>query len=422
MLNRPYRILIFSPAFAPLNGPEAIVNNKLCSIFLKYGLSVDVVSRDSSQFVTTSYTSSNRSGWKELEPSIHEVVYAAGGMITSKIDTAFSLLQTGRPVEGVRWAARAYKIGMQLHTQNPYDIILSRASPDAANIPAMMMKRITGLPWIANWNDPSDVMPSREYGGTQKHQFGYFHGRLLREAARRADWHTFPSARLRAHAFSYLKNIEMKSSVIPHPSLEQGEANANDHTGQFILCHAGDLSAERDPETFFQSIARLTEKPEIAQSLKIWIIGEASEESRTLARKYSIEPFIEWKGHFSYHETMNLLAQCSVLFIVEAPSIEGIFLPSKFTDYVQTGKPILSLSPKTGTLHDILSEHGGGIAADCTSTESTTSALNELFDAWRDGRLQKQYGSARLFQLFSPEKIMSEYTLLFSKLIPRRVM
>ncbi len=42
---------MFSPAFAPLNGPEAIVNNKLCSIFLKYGLSVDVVSRDSSQFV-----------------------------------------------------------------------------------------------------------------------------------------------------------------------------------------------------------------------------------------------------------------------------------------------------------------------------------------------------------------------------------
>jgi hypothetical protein len=56
---------------------------------------------------------------------------------------------------GNAWVSLAFRKRMQLLRINQYDVIMSRALPDYAHLPALMLARMSGLPWIANWNDPA---------------------------------------------------------------------------------------------------------------------------------------------------------------------------------------------------------------------------------------------------------------------------
>jgi hypothetical protein len=102
--------------------------------------------------------------------------------------------------------------------------------------------------------------------------------------------------------------------------------------------------------------------------------------------------------------------------VIEAPCVEGIFFPSKFVDFVQTGRPILGISPINGTLADILSRYGGGILADCHSPEAVANAIRILYEEWRAGELDEKYGSSGLFDLFSEKTVLGQYMELFRRL------
>jgi hypothetical protein len=112
----------------------------------------------------------------------------------------------------------------------------------------------------------------------------------------------------------------------------------------------------------------------------------------------------------------EMLAKSDVLAIIEAPCKEGIFMPAKIVDYVQIDRPILALTPVVGTISDIFSKHGGGIAVDCKSPDAVARALQTLYVHWKEGTLNQKYGSNSLISLFSEERILRLYMSLFKKL------
>jgi hypothetical protein len=101
------------------------------------------------------------------------------------------------------------------------------------------------------------------------------------------------------------------------------------------------------------------------------------------------------------------------LVIVEAPLKEGVFMPGKLVDYVQIGRPILALSPAVGTIVDILSKHGGGIAVDSQSPDAVAQAFQTLYVHWTKGTLNRTYSSACLASLFSEDRVRQLYMDLF---------
>lgn len=146
---------------------------------------------------------------------------------------------------------------------------------------------------------------------------------------------------------------------------------------------------------------------------RLIIIGIEDVGLSKLVKKFRLESNVRLAGPLSYTDTLNCCMESDVLLVLEAPYEEGIYLPSKFVDYVQTGRPILAISPKIGTVKDILSEHGGGIAVDCTSAREIENALNDLCCHWEKNTLDDVYSSDRLYPLFAPENIISSYTKIF---------
>jgi len=416
MARKKYRILMFAPAFAPFANPEAIVNSKLVLAFLDAGWEVDVVSRNLAKESTYNYGSEGVEPWLPLKKVTHIIKYKSGSKLRRFGGTLWSGIRMRHPVEGCRWAAHAANLALRMHQEKGYDVIISRALPNFAHLPALLVTRLTGLPWIANWNDATGAKNPPPVGEGVNASLGFVTERFLDEVARTASWHTFPSDRMRRYICQYLGNrTEYRSSTIPHVLLESYQSNCRVKSSVFTLCYAGNLYAGRDPSVFFQALANFIEKKSLDERLKVNLLGLEGIGLNNLVKRYHLEKNVTFWGPMGYTTTLDRCLESDVLIVLEAPYAEGIYLPSKFVDYVQTGRPILAISPTVGTLRDLLSVYGGGIAADCTSVEDIVLALENLYAEWMRGTLAEVYGSHRLYDLFAADTVMERYKTILSE-------
>ncbi len=410
------RILMFAPIFAPFANPEAIVNNKLALAFIKQGWDIDIITRKVPTMYGYDYGSNWEDPWLPLKDHTYEVDYEVGGLLRKKYEALKDGLKMGYLLEGCRWAHHAYKLAKQLHNRKKYDVVLSRSLPDAGHMPALKFSKIAQLPWIANWNDPTGDKNPPPSGKGSNAKLGINAQKLLDDIATRAAWLTFPSERMRKYICGYLGHgTYKKSCVVPHAAMEFTFTKKVD-ISVFNLCHAGNIYTARNPENLFIALKDFSENPHVRHDVKFTIIGIENVNLKEKAKKYKIEKIINFTGPLSYTDTIGKLAENNVLVVLEGQYDEGIYLPSKFIDYVQIGKPILAISPKNSTLNDILQKYRGGIAADCCTPKTITAALFELYKHWENGSLNDEYGSQNLYSLFSPETIIEQYETIFKKL------
>jgi glycosyltransferase involved in cell wall biosynthesis len=417
-MNNSYRALFFAPQFAPFANPEAFVNNKLVLAFMARGWHVDVLTRSYGGTVPYDYGSVWTEPWLPLRNVAHEIKYHTGGALLKTADTIRCAVKTRRLIEGCRWAARAFEVAGNLVKKNKYDVIISRAVPDSAHLPAMLLTGKTCIPWIANWNDPQ-IMP-RVAGDDSIHRSISMNQRsFLRAVFRRASWHTFPTMRMRNHIMKHLDiDVTSKSSIIPHCGLAiQQRVITKDKNKVFTICHAGNAYRKRLSDVFLKGLTRFLHNHDSdSENVMVFFAGKREDWFADYIRKNCLENTIILKGSLTYEESNTLISESDVVLILEEPYDEGVFLPAKFVDYVQSGRPILSISPQNGTMYDILTEHGGGITA-CCSEDSVYNALCRLYESWKEGTLNMQYGSSHLYRLFAPSTILKEYENIFARLI-----
>jgi len=396
---------MFAPYCYPPAGSEAIVTCKLLLVMLDAGWEVDVISQSDFGHY---YPTSVNGVWEPIRHVVHNMNGIEMGSIIGK----FKFLTY---LQSISWVKKAMRLARQLLSKKEYDVILSRATPQYGHLPALMLCRKFHIPWIANWSDPLPPQKAPPpYGQGPDAQIPFFLSGYCSAVARNATWHTFPCERLRKYACSYLKDIQNKSSVIPHIALERFLNSEQGENGGFSLCHIGSLT-NRDPYIFMKGVKQFYEHGKISDPFNIRFIGLESTRLQNVVKSLKLNSIASREESKTYEETQIAQAKSTVLVLIEAPCEEGIFFPSKFTDYVQTGRPILAVSPETGTLADILSANGGGIAADCRSPDAVSKAIEILYNEWKTGTLNERYGSHNLFNLFSERYVLDQYLEIFKK-------
>jgi hypothetical protein len=136
--SESYRVLIFTPAFAPFGNAEAIVNSKLALALIESGWDVDIISRNLAKTSSYIYGSSWVEPWLPLRKHTFEISYKVGKKIFRTLDIIRCSIKTKYPIDGCRWAARAYDCALSLLKNKQCDIILSRTFTVYAHLPALM--------------------------------------------------------------------------------------------------------------------------------------------------------------------------------------------------------------------------------------------------------------------------------------------
>lgn len=413
-VDRP-RILMFAPLCYPPAGSEAIATAKLLLAMLDAGWELDVISQaDFGQY----YPTKANGVWEALTRIVHNIEGIKKGSILRSLSHS-SGAKSLNSLQSISWARKALFTGLGLLFRGKYDLILSRATPQYGHLPALILSRLSGIPWIANWSDP--IPPQKApppYGQGPDASIPLYLRNYCSAVARNAAWHTFPCERLRKHFCSYLPELNIKSSVIPHIALSRFRAQMERKSNGFSLCHTGSLTL-RDPSVFLEGMRKLLKETKIGDQFHIKFIGHPVEYVREVSSKLGLSEVISIEGVKTYEDTQEIISSSSVSVVIESPCEEGIFFPSKFVDFVQTGRPILAISPTNGTLADILSIYGGGIAVDCRSPDAVKKAIEKLYSAWKEGKLESEYASSRLFELFNENHVLGQYLEIFDRIRKR---
>lgn len=408
------KLLMIATGYLPYTFSENLCNGKLVLALERAGHHVDVISRVDEG---PTYGSDWHEPWTKLKDSTTLITYPTGNRIQRIADVAYSGLRMGGAVPGVRWARRAYETALRMLRNGDYDALLTRSPNDTAHLIGHKLKlRFPGIKWIANWNDPADPIWPEPY----THRYSPSQLRRHMEATRRllhaADVNTFPSESLYRHFAAHFPELEsMPTRVIPHIGLiddvYSGIHHANPASKRLTLLHSGNLSQERNPENTFKAMRALLDAGE--NGFEMHIMGHVNDFTNELIEKYGLADHVRCIGSFDYFGALKRMHDYDVLVLLEAMLDNGIFFASKFTDYAQTGRPILAISPAKGFAADMISANGGGILADNTSPESIADALGRLIALKRENRLST-LGSNTIYEHFSPATVVDLYTQLIS--------
>lgn len=402
---------MFAPQAYPPAGAESITTGKLLIAALKAGWVINVISHKNSG----RYYPSNPNGlWSVIPKILHDIDTTRFSKLIGA-SNVFPNISLNR-LESLIWVIKAVVTGRRLLKQYRYDFILSRIMPEYGHLPALILSYWFNIPWIANWSDP---MPQKKayppYGKGSKSNPPLLVNIYCRMVEKKAVWHTFPSERLRKYVCSYLPDCSNKSSCIPHVALEHFQANSPKSNLGFSICHVGSLGL-RKPDVFLEGIKRFLKNTMVDEPFSVKFIGFQMHKLMDTIQKFGLDHIVSLEEAITYEETIKIMADSSVLVVIEADSEEGIFFPSKFIDFVQSGRPILAVSPVVGTLTDIISANGGGIAVDCRSPVAIAKAIENLYSEWKAGTLDNNYGSCQLLDLFSEQHVLYQYTEIFKRI------
>lgn len=407
------RILMFAPAFVPMNNPEAIVNGKLALALLNNGYELDIISKVNE--TDYNYSSKIDEIWIPLKERSIFIDLPKYRGVTKYISYIYCFLSTGHPIQGCRWAFKAYKTSLQLVKNKKYDIILSRAMPDCAHLPALLLAKYTGIPWIANWNDPHDEKAPHPWEKTKN--FSFFRKNFNNSVIKNADWHTFPSNKLRVYMSNYLGTVVLeKSSVIEHISINVNVNNSID-SEYFDICYAGALYTGRDPSSFLRCIEELrNENVKFNRYVRLFFIGKFGNWFFELIKKYGLDNITSVIDSVSYMESLEYMSKMTLFFLLETNYTQGIFCPSKIVDYYQLSKPIIAIGAKDSEVEEILHKFGGGVYIPHNENKLLKNKLLELFSLWQENKLGTIVEHSNLKAKFSPETIIMKYDTLFMHL------
>jgi glycosyltransferase involved in cell wall biosynthesis len=247
--------------------------------------------------------------------------------------------------------------------------------------------------------------------------------RLVKQALQRSTLVVFPNERLCSYMEQSLElNLGSKCLILPHVGWS-GNASVSSPVdrSRFEILHCGRLSSGRASDVLLKSLQNVVRRnPGLGASIRLTLLGYPLErETLGKIEAMKLEEIIRMEDPVSYEESLVRMKGASALLLAEDMMSQGIFLPSKFVDYLCSGRPLLMFSPERGTISDMVHgyDHPGFLGQ--TEAIATERLMNFMLARQRGDDLSRYcYGDVTGF---SPSTIADKFLDAASKVAITKV-
>lgn len=296
------------------------------------------------------------------------------------------------PSRIVGWALFAVVWGMKAFKKGNVEIIISRSTPVNSHFAALVLKSLSGLPWIACFSDPWTTDPNLPYRNKilPEKLIKRYDEFLERKVISIADRVIFTTERMRGeyvHRYKYI--CKDKFVVIPnsHDYKQPFEtANIDDVNNTFTITYAGIFANTRSPEPLFKALKLLKDESNIYTKLNVRLIGKIGN-FENLIHEYGLTDVVKVISTVPHKEVSHYLYSSDVLLLIDAPN-HTMCLPSKLVEYIFIGKPILAITLEEGSSADVIRETKTGIVVSPQDIEGIKDTIKTLYRDYRNGCLE----------------------------------
>jgi len=305
------------------------------------------------------------------------------------------------------WALPAFVHGWCLIRAGKVDVVFSVGSAWSAHLTGVWLKKVTGIELISEVHDPLVIRKSPDDQGLEmpKNRDARFRHYLENQLTRFSDqiwWFTDGAlhfAKIRnpnlntpnnAHGFVVTPGAE------PPGSLDANQAHQ--YTDKLNLCHFGSLANDRSISTILKALVPLLKKyPEARELICIHAYG-APLDSLTIeaVKKLGLEDILLAHGRLERDPNTGKSGREQVAEKMQSADVlillHGInewcaeYIPSKFYDYLWTGRPIWGITHRNPQLDQMLLDRGAYLSpqSDSVGIEIT---LEKIWLDWSSKKL-----------------------------------
>jgi glycosyltransferase involved in cell wall biosynthesis len=339
-------------------------------------------------------------GWKPIVLTAHPRAYSSTsndqlGDILDEVavyrafalDTSRHLSIKGRypkffalPDRWISWFLGAVPMGLYLIKKYKPEIIWSTYPIATAHLVASTLRRLTGIPWVADLRDPMtdvgyppDSVTRGVYQWIEKKTVACCTRAVLTTPGAIEDYRTrFPQ--ICPSRFHLIENgyDEENFSVA-----EANVVTKRKTDGPFTLVHSGVIyPSERDPTQFFEALAALSSEGKISGSnFKVILRATGHDEYlHRLIDQYGIGDIVLLAPPVSYQEALSEMLNADGLLILQASNCNNQ-IPAKLYEYLRARRPILALTDPHGNTAAALRNAGIGTIAPLGSKDDIIREL-----------------------------------------------
>ena len=263
------------------------------------------------------------------------------------------------------WALPAFIHGYRLIRSGKVDVVFSVGSAWSAHLAGVWLKKATGVELISEVHDPLVIRKSPVDQGFERPKnrdarFRHYLENQLTRFSNKVWWFTEGAlhyAKVRnpnlntpnnAHGFVVTPGAEPPGSL--------AASKKHEYTNQLNLCHFGSLANDRSLSTILKALVPLFNKyPQARQCIRVHAYG-APLDADVLILLHGND---EWCAEY---------------------------IPSKFYDYLWTGRPIWGITHRNPQLDQMLLDRGSYISPE-GDAQAVASTLEKIWLDWQNKHL-----------------------------------
>ncbi|QWD69282.1 hypothetical protein AOC21_01280 [Polynucleobacter sp. VK25] len=307
------------------------------------------------------------------------------------------------------WALPAFVRGYFLIRSGKVDVIYSIGSAWSAHLAGVWLKRATGLPLISEVHDPLVIRKGPNDQGFEKpkNRDARFRHHLESLLCRYSDYVWWFTDGALHYAKVRNPNLNTKGNatgfvVMPgaNPPGEMRGESQHQYGEHLNLCHFGSLANDRSLSIILKAAKVLFAKyPEARKHLRVHAYGAPLDSlSLEAINQYDFSDVLLAHGRLEHdpvtkksgrERVAQKMQEADVLILLHGNDEWcAEYIPSKFYDYLWSGRPIWGITHRNPQLDEMLLDRKSYLSAD-GDDEGIAMALERIWLDWQEKQLLK---------------------------------
>jgi len=295
------------------------------------------------------------------------------------------------PDQWISWFPDAVRKGWRLARHRELDAIVSTYPIATAHLIGFGLKRLTRLPWIADFRD-SMIDPDFPEDPVQRAAFEKVERRVMRHAdlavfaapgSRRMYEQRYPESAER------LRVVENGFDESAFSGVDAAHAAPPPRGAPLTLVHSGLIyPSERDPTAFFDALAELKRGGRIDRT-KLRVVLRASgsvEAFSALTRARDIDDIVSFPAALPYREALAEMTAADGLLVLQASNCNHL-IPAKLYECLRARRPVIGLTDPEGDTAAKLRDAGIDTIANLDDVAAMRALIERVLADARSGRL-----------------------------------
>lgn len=322
------------------------------------------------------------------------------------------------PDSHIGWLPFAILKGLEIITREKIDVIYSTSDPFTCHLVALLLKKITKKPWVADFRDPWTQYPLYECHSPIRRRVDESLEQAFLQTADIVTVTSNATANGFVHKYPSIPSKKIITITNGFDPCDMENINLHKNNQKFTITFTGNFFSVSSSNQFLEAVREFLESHPLARSkILIRFVGLLDEVSQHLIGSLNLHDVVQYLGYVSYQKSLQYQADSDVLLLTRSsePGNE-VIIPAKLFEYLAIRKPILALIPTEGEASKLIRETRSGIFISPDDRNRISETIFEMYSKYESNNLQINRHTS-LMQRYERKYLTSELSKLFNALV-----